>query len=666
MRLLIAFFTWSLLLAAPYARASNEYLAFPNHSKAALLSSHTEVGSQEEVWVALHIKLDPGWHTYWKNPGDSGAAPLFDMRSSSPAITFGQIEWPTPKRIPTPPLSTFGYENEVLFRAEVLGLAEADQKEIEIQWEVEWLVCKVECIPAFHKFSLSVLNSGRAIKSPSFELITAPDFQSYPSAEPLNISYMELPGQILINFKGPTEEADFFPASAVEISNEPPLTTEKGLLLKRFAPLREQPLEGLLLSPEGAQYLVAVPERSPPSLWPYLLGAFLGGLILNLMPCVFPIISLKVFSALRLEGSSLRQRAAHLSFVAGVLTCFFLVAGLLAALRAAGYSLGWGFQLQSPGFLLFLIFLFFTLSLNFLGLYELNLPGLKGTQGGEGPSGSFLSGALAVVVASPCTAPFMGGAMGFAMTQNTVTLLLIFASLGIGFSAPYIVLAVFPVLLSRLPRSGAWLETFRKMMFFPMLWTTLWLLWIYAQITGITSATWVMVALSLVAGLFWWQAFPATPGRRAAQVAMAALLVASGYLLWTRQDSSSPAEGRALKSVSIPWMEFDPAELDRLIQAKEPVFLSFTASWCITCKVNEQVTFKSSEVAGFVREHNIKMMVADWTRRDPEITRFLEQHDRISIPFYLFWSGEQETPLVLPEILTPQIFMNTLKNHHSS
>ncbi len=664
MRACFFFLQGLLLLSFLPAKAHQGagYLEFPNHSRAALLASHSHISTEDTLWIALHIQLDPEWHTYWKNPGDSGAAPILEMSANDPAVTFSEIHWPTPSRISTPPLMTYGYEGEVLLRAQVKGLSEKGKNPLEITWDAEWLVCKVECIPAFHSFKVTVERSAQSRKSDFFNLITAPSFQTYPASEKLQASYSESQGEVNVSLDLKAGYFDFFPESTLTLTTDVPEQRAGGFALKTRGPLQSQEIRGLLLTGDGkAQYVTAEPIKA--SWGTFWWAAFLGGLLLNLMPCVFPIISLKVFSALRQEGPPLKARLSHLSFVAGVLVTFLAVALVLAGLRAAGHSLGWGFQLQSPGFLLFLIFLFFVLSLNFLGLYEMRLPGLKTGSGSDGPIGSFLAGALAVVVASPCTAPFMGGAMGFAMTQATGPLLLIFSGLGLGFAFPYVVLAFFPGLLSRLPKSGPWLQTFKEFMFFPMLWTTLWLIWIFAQIAGMTAAVGVMVACSLVGALFWWQHRARSKvSLRAGQVAFLLLALATLAVSWERGASYQPASPLADKSF-IPWTPFDTASLEKLLASGQPVFVSFTASWCITCKVNEQVTFQSDEVRRFVENRGIHMVVADWTRRDAAITQFMQQYQRISVPFYLFWTGGQRQPVVLPEILTPQIFMNAIQKH---
>jgi thiol:disulfide interchange protein len=640
------------------AHAQSEPLPFPNHSRAAVFASHSMVKPGEKFWIALHIVMDPDWHTYWKNPGDSGAAASIEMRSSQ-GVEFGETEWPVPRRIPTPPLMTYGYDNQVLLRAEATAPPQMSSDVLNIEWEAEWLVCKVECIPAVHSFRLDIPVGEDHTPGAHYDLITQPPFQTYPGPKIIKATYEQSGLMVSIHAENLTQSLDFFPIDTLKISTDKPVVQGGSLQLRALENLNGEVIEGLLINEAtgGAQYLEASPRTG--SLISFVLGAFLGGLLLNLMPCVFPIISLKIFSALKEDA---KQRMSHFFFVLGALVCFSLIALLLAALKAAGHSLGWGFQLQSPLFVLILIVLFFVLGLSFLGLFDIQLPGLGFSQADHGAWGSFMTGALAVVVASPCTAPFMGAALGFALSQPITVLIAVFLSLGVGFSFPYLILALRPSLLASLPRSGPWLETFKEFMFFPMAWTALWLLWIYAQLTSISAAIWALAGISAVSGMIWWRAKGRT--QKARLTGILGFLTIGALAFW--QSVTTPVDTVQISSSSTTgpsWQSFQEDHLEELLSQGESVFVDFTASWCITCKVNERVTFTQPEVLDFIRAENIHMIKADWTRRDPAITKYLERFGRISVPFYLYWAAGVRQPLILPEILTPQIFINQIKEY---
>jgi thiol:disulfide interchange protein DsbD len=401
-----------------------------------------------------------------------------------------------------------------------------------------------------------------------------------------------------------------------------------------------------------------------------ILGfAFIGGLILNLMPCVFPILSIKVMNFLQISGDNPKKAKLHgWVFGAGVLVSFLILAGLLLLLRAGGQELGWGFQLQSPPFIAFMTFLMFGLGLNLMGVFEIgnSLMNVAGSaETGEGLKGSFFSGVLATVLATPCTAPFMGTALGAAITMPAIAALLVFAVLGFGMAVPYIILSSFPALMKKLPKPGAWMETFKQFMAFPLFATAIWLAWVFGQQVGIDGLTNLLIGLLLMSMGIWilnrWKATQISNVSRIVSRAFVALLIAGGFFI----SASSTAQETGTSDsqtdqYGIEWQAYSKSLLDQHLAEDRNVFLDFTAAWCITCKANERVVFSSEEVKEKFRDLNFVMVKADWTNRNPEITRALESFGRNGVPLYVIYHKELEEPMILPELLTPGIVLDAL------
>jgi thiol:disulfide interchange protein len=397
-------------------------------------------------------------------------------------------------------------------------------------------------------------------------------------------------------------------------------------------------------------------------------AAFLGGLILNLMPCVLPVLSLKIFGFVQQAGQDPRRARWHgLSFAAGVVGSFLALATVLLVLRAGGQALGWGFQLQSPFMVALLAFVFVLLALNLLGVFEIGmgltrLGGKTGNLTGHGRS--FADGILAAVVASPCTAPFMGAALGFSLSQPPAGALSIFAALGLGLATPYLVLAFWPRLLRWIPKPGPWMETFKQLLAFPLLATVVWLLWVFGLQTGVAAMAWLAGGL-LVAGLAAWiYGTWGTPARsprvrRTAQ-GFAAILLAAAVLGSSPQSVAMEAGGAGV-AISAGWEEFSPERLAELRESNQPVFIDFTAAWCITCQWNKRSVLDTARVQQAFQQNNVTLLQADWTRQDDTIARILQEYGRQSVPLYLYFNGKDE-PVVLPELLTADIVLRALES----
>jgi thiol:disulfide interchange protein/DsbC/DsbD-like thiol-disulfide interchange protein len=656
--------------------------------KAELIAEPTAVTAGQPFWVGVRLRMKEHWHVYWRNPGDSGEAPTVTW-TLPPGFSAGPIVWPTPRRIPVAHLANFGYEGETTLLTQItppktLGAsAPAD-----LNAQVSWLVCEKECIPGEANLSLSLPAADPGTTAPPdvaktayFDAVRATLPQSTPWSARLEVAPDDL--TLRVDAKGLNNDtvrsAFFFPNSETLVRHAAPQrleVTRDGLVLgmERNTILTGLPSDarGLLLlegnrgAATGTQAfelgnVVIAPADASVSLASVLqaaLLALLGGIILNLMPCVFPVLSIKVLALIEQAGGSRSDVRRHgLAYAGGVLAAFALLAGVLLGVRAAGAEVGWGFQLQSPVVVALLVYLLLAMGLSLSGVFHLgsSLQGLgTGLARRSGLGGSFFTGVLAAVVATPCTAPFMGTAVGFALTQPAPVALTVMLALGLGLALPFLALTFAPRLIQRLPRPGAWMETLRQLLAFPVYATVAWLVWVLGQQVGATGLFAAFAGLVLV-GLAAWSFNAAQTGggwgRRVAAGALAASLagiaVAVAGLGRDRNDTAG-----TLQSVAASGYErFTQARLDELIAARRPVFVNMTAAWCITCLVNERAALSSDAVRAAFAAKDIVYLKGDWTNRNPEITRLLQRHGRSGVPLYLLYSGQAE-PVVLPQVLT--------------
>ena len=647
------------------------------HSRARLIQELDGVAPNSSQTIALHIKLDEGWHSYWRNPGDSGAAPIFNF-TGPPHLDVSQTLYPIPKRLPVPPLMTFGYEQEVMYLFEVSHNSSASPETSQpLTLDAEWLVCRIECIPAFGTFTLDVPTKDSPTKAPFAQDIDA--FKTrLPQKKPqlkLSLTLDPQAQKLRLSIQEPTMVVqDFLPFQNTPIDLTQP-TIQKNpdgstnvLLDQTIAFQHGIQFQGLLIYDEAGQRQSTVieanfqaPAEPSPHLGKILLFAFLGGLLLNLMPCVFPVISIKLLGLIKhAHGDQSLIKRQSLAYVSGVVISFIILGGILVGLRAGGAMLGWGFQLQSPVFIMILCFLFAFMAIGFLGILSFDLPlGSLPSRlyGHDGLAGQFFTGVLSTVVASPCTAPFMGFAMGAAISQPPPIILTTFATIGLGLGSPYLGLMISPGFLKLLPKPGPWMDIIKQLMAFPMLLTCLWLLWVLGQVAG-TDAI-----ISTLLG-FLWVAFGLWINRFRAKGTLGVLITFAGIswsILWVHGAEPPPHHSTTNGSQRLEWHPYEAASVEAAQRQKQAVFINFTADWCITCKVNENVTFTDQKVQDFMALHRIKAFKGDWTRRDPEITKVLTAHDRIGVPLYLFWPPGAKTPVVLPEVLTTSIFIDQIK-----
>lgn len=672
------------------------------HVTAELLLEKSHVRPGEEFRLGLHLRMKEGWHTYWKHPGDSGEATTIDWVLPA-GFTAGPILWPQPQRISLKPLTTYGYEGDVLLLVPMRAPATAVAgSSASMTANVYWMVCEKVCIPEEVTLKIDVPIAGApSAPGPSASLFDRTTAALSVSSEKWQIQAEKRGDKIVLRARPPAgfrieqPGITFFAATGplIEYSAPQPVSLRDGeltmeLTRSSYAAADARRLSGVLHAPAGwvpggpvaveidapivdSPPIAPVAAERPPLTLLLALGlAFLGGMVLNLMPCVFPVVSLKILNFMQHSGDEPRRVRLHgLAFAGGVLLAFWILAGLLLALRAAGQEIGWGFQLQAPAFVAAMAFLLFALGLSLSGVMEIgtSLTRIGGAAGRAGYRSSALNGMLATVVATPCTAPFMGAALGFALTQSAMAALLIFTALGAGMAAPYVALSLWPALLRFLPRPGQWMVRFKQLMAFPLFATVAWLVWVFGHQTGVDGILRLLLGLTLVGAAAWvwgsWSTLHASSFTRGTARIVAVALLASGFMLSATAEpvSSEVNTAGALQNGSgVQWERWSEARVAELRAEGRPVFIDFTAAWCLTCKVNERVAFSSAEVIKVVGERNIAMLKADWTNRDAAITRALGSFGRSGVPLYVLYEADPSAaPRLLPEILSPGILIES-------
>jgi thiol:disulfide interchange protein/DsbC/DsbD-like thiol-disulfide interchange protein len=660
-------------------------------------------------WVALRLRPEPGWHVYWRNQGDSGIPTRIDWRLP-PQLSAGPIQWPYPHRESLGELTNYGYAEETLHLVPVR--VDAGVERARLQGKASWLVCKDICIPGEAELALDVaVADGTPQPDPAWRGAFDKARAALPRATPdWQARFAIVEGTFSLAVEGAQFEqqaqVEFFPYA-------------NDLLMHAAEPrVQIDPVNGLRLSQPLSAYFVAVPEAvdgvlvvkdarngtrafeiqaragevvavpapaggtrvpsahaapSAPSAptsaaqggaaQPFalmLLFALLGGLVLNLMPCVFPVLAIKALSVLEASGQARSDhRRQALAYTAGVVASFVAVAALLIALRAGGAALGWGFQLQSPGFVYALTAVIFAMGLSLAGLAQFGLSWMGAGQSlaaRPGLAGSFFTGVLAVVVASPCTAPFMAPALGFALAQPAAGALLVFAVLGLGLALPFLLIGFVPRLAALLPRPGAWMETFKQAMAFPMFITAVWLLWVLGGLTDRDGMALALLGLVLVALAVWlWGRARSGVGQG---LALGVLILAA--LLGLHPSMRPAAAGAAPVSAAPGWEPYSDQRLAELRAQGRSVFVDFTADWCLTCKLNERGALQAQAVRDTFRRQDVALLVGDWTRADPAITAVLDRYGRSGVPLYLA-SKDGAEPRVLPQVLTPDIITSAFE-----
>lgn len=636
-----------------------------------LVTEETAVEAGRAFAVGVHFSIPSGWHLYWRNPGDSGQAPKIAWQLPA-GFSVGEIDWPVPERLPAGPLVNYGYSDELLLATRVVPPSVLPGQSVTLAASVKWLACKDICIPGEAHLSLALpVATSAPVKTAAsatlFDRFRARSVAPLPRALRASASATDQGFQIRLDGIAPDAKGDarFLPYHRYQINNVAPqaVSRDEGSItigLKRSELLEAPPelLEGVVVVGNTA-YAIAAPLSAPGglALLVQAIGlALLGGLILNLMPCVFPVLSIKAISLIGQAGQAKREVRLHgLAYGAGVVVSFWVMAGVLIALRAGGEKLGWGFQLQSPAFTAALALLLFGMALNLVGVFEFSsaLSGVGSdlaTKGGL--LGSFFTGVLATVVATPCTAPFMGTALGFALAQPPASALAVFTALAVGLALPYVLLSFTPAMARFLPRPGRWMETVKQFMAFPLIGTVIWLAWVVGLQGGLVVLTKLLVALLLLSIAGWsFNRFHGVPSRIASGVVLGAAV-----FIGVVGARATAGPGDALK-----WEPYSHARVAELRDAGKPVFVDFTAAWCVTCKVNETVALAAPEVAGKMRERGVTPLKGDWTNSDAEITQALAELGRTGVPLYVLYSGKKgDGPVILPQLLTTQTVIEAL------
>ncbi len=669
-------------------------LAFPSVSDAAesaavqspraivtLVSEADAVAPGATVRLGLRQRLAEHWHTYWKNPGEAGAPT--EVRLTLPeGAEAGEIAWPGPQRIAANAAVSYGYEGEIVLPIAVTVPAAARPGEdFAVEAQADWLVCAEECIPESGSFRLvlPVADAVRPAEGEVADAFRAADARM-PQPSPWPVEMLAWSDGLRLRLAGEglsaATHAEVFPDGwgLIDPAQPPRLsrTADDRLdLALSLGPAFDptQALTGVLALTDGsgASRWFALDARlgapaagaaaeAPRSAWTLAAFAFLGGLILNLMPCVFPVLAMKATAVARLGGGPAREvRLSALLYTLGILTAFTALAALLLTLRAGGAAVGWGFQFQSPVFIAAMAWLLMAVGLNLSGVFEVRAPGLA-ISDRRGHSGSFFTGLLAVVVATPCTAPFMGVAIGAALTLPPAVCLALFLAMGLGLAAPYALLAVVPGLAALLPRPGMWMVRLRQAMAFPMYGSAAWLVWVLARQTGDDGLLAGLAGAVLVGFAAWLLGLAQGGARPRVSGGLAAAAAVALVALLPRLDAEAGPSPRAEAGGG---ERFTAERLQTLRDAGTPVFVNMTADWCLSCLVNERVALSTDAVQAALKDRGVVYLKGDWTRQDPEITAFLRGFGRDGVPFYaLYASGGP--PTVLPPVLTETAMLDAI------
>ncbi len=637
------------------------------HVTVSLVADVASLAPGHDAGVGLRFEPERGWHVYWTNPGDSGEAPRLTW--SLPAgFAATELSWPAPSRIPTGPLVNFGYDGAVVLPATLHVPRDLGPAPVEIRADAAWLVCNEdECIPGKSPLSL-VLPVEPTPRPSAAAALVASARARLPIAPPSGwqVSTTADGATLTLAVRGHSGALEpspaFFPFSREAIEHAAPQVvtrTSDGFRIALTRAPSSPPVRSLdgVLEVDGRAYTIAAPLAAPGIALEPLVLAFAGGLLLNLMPCVFPVLALKAFALVGLGAHDRRRARAHgIAYTAGVLVAFWVLAGALLAVRAGGAPLGWGFQLQSPAVVAGLAGLFFWLALMLLDVTTFggSFMGI-GNQlaAGGGHRGAFFTGVLATVVATPCSAPFMGTALGYALVQPPAIALGVFTALGLGLALPYLAITFVPALGARLPRPGRWMDVMKQLLAFPLLATVVWLAWVASLQSG-PPAVAAMLAMLVLLGFAAWVGRQSS-GRWARVVAATAVVAALAVAGSIERADTSAQAGHA------GWERYTTARLDELLAARRPVFVDFTAAWCVTCQVNERLVLAHPRVRERMRALGVVPVRADWTTPDPDITRALQQFGRDGVPLYVLYSGrEDEPPRILPQLLTTDMVITEL------
>jgi len=688
------------------------------HTEAQLLLSAETAKPGDTVWAGVDLKMEPGWHTYWKNPGEAGQATEIKWQLP-PGVTAGEIQWPLPAKLPPAEVTTYGYENEVVLLVPLTLASNLPAGALNLTAKVAWLECNESCIPASANVQAPLNIGGETKNSPEAATIELWKAKTPQTSQVSYQAWWEKPADgdtrpLIIGNEQPMDDAknirydsvDFFPDAsdtyeiqpATEIISAFSADFRLRKSVKKFSGDWPKDLSGVLVFQDGAlrtgvevEFPIAdkapgggnisatsdVPAPPAQSLWRMLIFAFIGGLILNIMPCVLPVIALKILGFVSEAKSEPRRvRNLGLIYAFGVLLSFLTLAAVVIGVKAAGHHAGWGMQFGSPVFIVCLVTLVTLVALNLFGVFEVTLGGRALDTAGElaskhGAPGAFFNGVLATVLATPCTAPFLGAALGFAFAQSAAVIVLIFLTVGLGLASPYILLSWNPAWLKFLPKPGAWMEKFKIAMGFPMLATVVWLFNVAASSYG-KNVLWLGIFLVMVAFAAWIFGGFFQRGRQRKGVALALVfvLLATGYafalekeLDWRNAmpDTSNTTGSLKESADGIDWRPWSPAAVAAARAAGQLVLVDFTADWCLTCQVNKKTSLEIPSVRAKLKALNAVALLGDYTHFPDAITTELSRFNRAGVPLVLVYpKSAGAAALVLPEILTPGLVLDAL------
>ena len=634
------------------------------HANVSLVKFENIQDGKNKTLLGIRMDMQENWHTYWKNPGDSGG-PIKVKWSHDDNVSISDLYWPTPSLIPYEPLMTYGYKNFVIFPFEIIN---SNNKNSFIEASIDFLICDDICVPekALIKTNLQEIETDNLL----YDWFLKVPAQTLPVKASLDEDYIN------IRFSSPfnVTSAIFFVDNQdiVNHASDQTLTKEENNYLLRVKKIEDiedfDNLSGVIEINNDEGYIINadIDGGKQNSLnitfLQALIFAFVGGLILNLMPCVFPIISLKVLSFVSMSNQSPSKIRAHaLSFCAGVIISFLLIGLLMILLKQAGLYLGWGFQLQSPlvvGLLSLLMFIIGLILLSDINIGS-SLTKLGGVGSNDNLIGSFSTGVLAVIVASPCTAPFMGAALGYALIQPSGVTLPVFSALGLGFAFPYFILSASPGLINYLPKPGSWMVTLKEFFAFPMFATSIWLIWVFSLQTSSNELIFLLITILIISLLIWVATKISNQIYKMMLLIFAILVVFFQFKDIPSNEIQSPS---ALKLESFNYVEWS-ANIENEYQEKNQAYLiNFTAAWCITCQANDKIALSRPNIKEYINKNNIEYVVADWTNKNDEILKTLEKYDRNGVPLYIFWKPGMNESKILPAILTEQILLDSFNN----
>lgn len=654
----------------------------PEPVQAELVSRFHDAVPGTEFEIGLLLRHDSKWHTYWKSTGDTGL-PTRIQWSLPQGWHASEILWPTPAVFKIGDLVNYGYGDEVLLPVRISVPASAKVGSVQdIKAEVSWLMCADQCVPGKASLTLAVQvadKDGGATKAstlfeashtamPSplsdasgvFDPKTHAVRVTFKSTEPFHHFYVFAEGDDSVVYGAPQSVSRSADKISVTLQGTDELKAGSqfsGVFAADGGP-RKGGWAGSFSVPleSGTVAAPTVSDDTPQtglSSWLAVAMAFIGGLILNVMPCVFPVLSLKILSLVQ-DRQRINLPLHGVIFTLGVLLTMLVLAGVLIAVKSAGISVGWGFQLQSPIFVASLAVIFAAISVNLLGWFEFSGVRVSGGSYSNSLLNCFATGVLAVVAASPCTAPFMGAALGYALTASIRESIFVFLALGLGMSLPWLVLSLFPVLTAWMPKPGAWMNVFRKLIAIPMLLTMIWLLWVLSQQVSFTALVlYIAAVISLCVCLFLYGKLQFSLLTAKLPIVLSA---ACAVLLFAAASSPLFRQPDAAVQAADAW---SPQAVENALKAGKPVFVDFTASWCVTCQANKIAVLDREDIRKAFKQHGVVFLVADWTNQNPDITQALESFGRSGVPLYILYSPDGKTT-VLPELLTKNIVIEAL------